>query len=225
MKWNDGPLPTEITSKERDMPRLVLGTRNDKKRRELESLLKIESLELLTLTSFPHAPEIDETGTTFLENATLKATILARSLGEWVMGEDSGLCVDALGGSPGIYSARYAGIPCDDEKNNDRLLQELESVGDQGRGAHYVCVSVIASPDGAVVATSEGICRGTIARERRGSGGFGYDPLFLWPAEGKTFGELPAEFKHRVSHRAESIRQLRPKILRLLDSGIWGSAG
>jgi XTP/dITP diphosphohydrolase len=203
------------------MPRLVLGTRNEKKRRELESLLGIESLELLTLAPFPHAPEIDETGTTFLENATLKASILARSLGEWVMGEDSGLCVEALGGAPGIYSARFAGIPCDDEKNNDLLLRELEGVNDDRRHAHYVCVSVIASPGGAVVATSEGFCRGMISRARRGSGGFGYDPLFLWPAEGKTFGELPAEFKQRVSHRAESMRQLRPKIVRLLESGIW----
>jgi XTP/dITP diphosphohydrolase len=203
------------------MPRLVLGTRNEKKRRELESLLAIESLELVTLAPFPHAPEIDETGTTFLENATLKASILARSLGEWVMGEDSGLCVDALGGSPGVYSARYAGVPCDDQKNNDRLLQELEGVNDDRRHAHYVCVSVIASPSGAAVATSEGVCRGMIAWQRHGSGGFGYDPLFIWPGEGKTFGELPAEFKQRVSHRAEAIRQLRPKIIRLLESGIW----
>jgi XTP/dITP diphosphohydrolase len=203
------------------MPRLVLGTRNEKKRRELELLLDLPELELETLASYPHAPEVEETGTTFLENATLKGVQLARSLDRWVLGEDSGLCVDALDGAPGIYSARYAGPHGLDEQNNDRLLADLENVPDSDRQAHYVCVSVIVSPAGSVVATAQGICRGFITRQRQGKGGFGYDPLFLWPAEQKTFGELPADYKHRVSHRAEAARQLRPKILRLLQSGIW----
>jgi XTP/dITP diphosphohydrolase len=203
------------------MPRLILGTRNEKKRRELESLLAIDSLELSTLTPFPHAPSIDETGTTFVENSTLKATILARSLGEWVLGEDSGLCVDALGGDPGIFSARYAGIPSDDERNNDKLLDELINVRDDCRRAHYVCTAVLASPIGSVVAVAQGVCHGVITRERRGNGGFGYDPLFLWESEQKTFGELPIEFKQKVSHRAQAARLLRPKILWILASGFW----
>ncbi|MBY0586777.1 RdgB/HAM1 family non-canonical purine NTP pyrophosphatase [bacterium] len=203
------------------MPRLILGTRNEKKRRELESLLAIDSLELSTLTPFPHAPSIDETGTTFVENSTLKATILARSLGEWVLGEDSGLCVDAIGGDPGIFSARYAGIPSDDERNNDKLLDELINVRDDCRQAHYVCTAVLANPIGSVVAVAQGVCHGVITRERRGNGGFGYDPLFLCESEQKTFGELPIEFKQKVSHRAQAARLLRPKILRILASGFW----
>jgi XTP/dITP diphosphohydrolase len=203
------------------MPRLVLGTRNEKKRLELQSLLSIDSLELVTLASYPFAPEIDETGTTFLENATLKASILARSLGEWVLGEDSGLCVDALNGSPGIYSARYAGTPTSDDRNNEKLLAELRHTNDAGRTAHYVCTAVVASPAGSVVATASGTCHGQIVTEYRGTGGFGYDPLFLIPTEQKTFGELPAEYKQQASHRAQAVRQLRPKILRLIESGIW----
>ncbi len=200
---------------------LVLGTRNEKKRRELEELLSLPSLDLQTLALYPTAPEIEETGTTFLANASLKATTLARTLGKWVLGEDSGLCVDAIAGGPGIYSARYAGEPSDDERNNDKLLRELADTPDEKRTAYYVCTAALSDPKGNVRATAEGRCHGVIAWERLGNGGFGYDPLFLIPFEGKTFGELPAAFKQQISHRAQAMKDLRPKLVQLIESGEW----
>lgn len=201
--------------------RMILGTRNVKKRGELEELLSISELEVRTLDEFPNAPEVEEIGETFAENARLKARTLARALGEWVLGEDSGLCVTALGGAPGVYSARFAGEPSDDEKNNDRLLMELQPVADEDRTAHYVCAAALADPGGLIRASSEGRCEGRITRERRGQGGFGYDPLFLIVSEGRTFGELPAEYKQAHSHRAAAIRLLRPQLLALIESGAW----
>jgi len=201
--------------------RLVLGTRNDKKRRELEELLSLPSLELVTLANYPGAPEVEETGSTFLENAALKAVTLAKSLGVWVLGEDSGLCVDALGGRPGIYSARFAGEPSNDERNNDKLLHELSGIPDEKRTAHYVCTAALSDPSGNVRATAEGRCHGVITWERLGTGGFGYDPLFLIAMEGKTFGELPAAFKQSISHRAEAMKLLRPQLLTIIDQGEW----
>ena len=200
---------------------LLLGTRNEKKRRELEELLSIPSLDLQTLAVYPDAPEIEETGTTFLANASLKATTLARALGQWVLGEDSGLCVDAIEGGPGIYSARYAGEPSDDERNNDKLLRELADTPDEKRTAYYVCTAALSDPQGNIRGTAEGRCHGVITWERLGNGGFGYDPLFLIPSEGKTFGELPAEFKQRISHRAQAMQELRPKLIQLIEAGAW----
>lgn len=200
---------------------LVLGTRNAKKRGELQRLLGIPWVELRTLAEYPHVPEVQETGSTFAENAALKATTLARALGQWVLGEDSGLCVDALGGRPGIYSARYAGAPCDDEKNNDKLLEEMRSVAEERRTAHYICAAVLSDPRGEVRGASEGRCDGRITRERRGGGGFGYDPLFLIPETGRTFGELPAEYKQTHSHRSKAMTALRPQIMSLIECGRW----
>lgn len=201
--------------------RLVLGTRNVKKRRELEELLSIPEIELRTLVDYPSAPEVEETGRTFAENAELKAMTLAVALGEWVLGEDSGLCVDALGGAPGIYSARYAGEPSDDEKNNAKLLSELAEVADDWRTAHYVCAAALSDPTGRIRASSEGRCEGRILRMRRGTSGFGYDPLFLIEQEGRTFAELPLAYKQSHSHRAAAIQQLRPQILTMMESDDW----
>ena len=200
---------------------LVLGTRNRKKRDELVELLRLDELEIWTLERFETAPEVVEDGDSFLANATLKAVTLSRALGHWVLGEDSGLAVDALGGTPGIYSARYAGEPTDDERNNDKLLRELESVPEKGRTAHYVCTAVVADPHGEVRATAEGLCDGRIALERHGANGFGYDPLFLVPDRNKTFGELPSDFKRAHSHRAAALERLRPQLLGLLQTDAW----
>lgn len=197
---------------------MVLGTRNLKKRAELEDLLSLPRLRLATLADFPSAPEVDEDGETFLANAEKKAVELARALGQWVLGEDSGLCVDALGGAPGVYSARYAGEPKDDERNNDRLLAELGSLPLERRTAHYVCTAALADPSGRIRARAEGRCDGLILFERRGSGGFGYDPLFLVPDQDKTFGELSLAFKHSRSHRAAAMRELRPQLEKLLGN-------
>ncbi|MCS6864876.1 MAG: RdgB/HAM1 family non-canonical purine NTP pyrophosphatase [Gemmataceae bacterium] len=192
------------------MERIVLGSRNRKKLQEMIALLGDLPVEFTDLTPYPQAPEVAETADSFLGNATLKATQLAQALKTWVIGEDSGLCVPALGGAPGIYSARYAGVHGDDEANNAKLLGAMAHLTGDQRAAYYVSTAVLANPQGEVVGYGEGRCHGFIATQRRGHGGFGYDPLFIVPAYGRTFGELPPEVKQRLSHRAEALKQLRP---------------
>jgi XTP/dITP diphosphohydrolase len=204
------------------MPRLVLGSRNKKKLREMVGLLGDPGLDLTDLSPWPDAPDVEETGATFAENAALKATKLAPWLNEWTVGEDSGLVVPALGGAPGVYSARYAGAHGDDAANNAKLLDELAPFTGDDRAAYYVSTAVLADPTGRVVATVEGRCHGLIATEPRGTGGFGYDPLFLVPEYGKTFGELPPEVKQQMSHRANALRQLRPVLSQIKETGDRG---
>ncbi len=197
------------------MIRVVIGSRNKKKLKEMVDLLGDLSLDLTDLTPYPNAPEVEETADTFVGNAALKATQLAPVLGAWIIGEDSGLCVPALDGAPGVYSARYAGTHGDDQANNDKLLREMAALTGAERAAYYVSTAVLADPTGKVVASVEGRCHGTIVTERRGTGGFGYDPLFLVSEHGKTFGELPLEVKQQMSHRAKAFAELRPVLERL----------
>jgi XTP/dITP diphosphohydrolase len=197
------------------MPVLVVGTRNPKKRQEILEILGDLPIEVRDLTGWPDAPEVVEDGDTFEANARKKASELARHLGQWVLGEDSGLVVPALGGRPGVYSARYAGAH-DDAANNRRLLAELAPLPDDRRTAYYVCTAALADLSGAVRAVVEGRCNGVIVKDHRGSGGFGYDPLFLVPEYHKTFGELSARAKHALSHRARALARLRPALRRLL---------
>jgi XTP/dITP diphosphohydrolase len=199
-------------------PVLVVGTRNPKKRVEILEILEGLPIDLRDLTGFPHAPEVVEDGVTFEANARKKAVELARSLGLWVLGEDSGLVVPALNGRPGVYSARYAGVQGDDEANNDRLLAELGPLPDDRRAAYYVCTAALANPGGEIVAVAEGRCHGVILRQRRGTGGFGYDPLFLIPEYHRTFGELSPRVKHALSHRARALARLRPALRNLSSS-------
>ena len=194
------------------MPRLVLGSRNKKKLGEMLGLLGGLNWEVADLTSYPDAPEVEETADTFVGNATLKATQLAPILGTWVIGEDSGLCVPAIGGAPGVYSARYAGTHGDDAANNAKLLAAMADLTGDDRCAYYVSTAVLADPTGKVVAAVEGRCHGVIIHEARGTGGFGYDPLFLVPEFGKTFGELPPEVKQAMSHRARAFAELLPQL-------------
>jgi XTP/dITP diphosphohydrolase len=194
------------------MTKLVLGSRNKKKLRELLELLGDLPLELTDLTPFPEAPDVDETGNTFEANARLKATTVATALGQWVLGEDSGLVVPSLGGAPGIYSARYAGKHGDDAANNAKLLRELAGKTGDDRRAHYVSTAALANPAGEVVAVVAGKCWGVILDERRGEGGFGYDPLFMIPEYHATFGELSSTVKQALSHRGRAIALLRPAI-------------
>lgn len=195
---------------------LIVGTRNVKKRGELMEILADLPIEVRDLTAYPHAPEVDEDGATFIDNARKKAVELARALGAWVLGEDSGLVVPALKGAPGVYSARYAGQQGDDEANNNKLLAELAPLPDAARAAYYVCTAAVADPSGEVRATVEGRCGGVILKERRGTGGFGYDPLFLIPEYHRTFGELSPRVKHALSHRGKALAQLRPVLRALL---------
>lgn len=203
---------------------LLIGTNNTKKRGEILDLLHVPDLEIKLLADFPEVPEVVEDGDSFRVNAVKKAVGYARAHHCWALGEDSGLCVDALGGAPGIYSARWAGEQGNDESNNDKLLCELQNVPDSARTAHYACATVISDPEGNVRAEAEGRCHGRILRERHGTGGFGYDPLFLIEDQGKSFGELPIEFKHSRSHRAAALHQLRPQIMALIESGVWPMA-
>lgn len=191
---------------------LILGTRNRKKRQEIVQILSSPRLTFGDLSEWPQAPEIEEDGSTFEANAAKKATVLARALGHWVLGEDSGLVVPGLKGQPGIYSARYAGKQGDDEANNDKILRELNGFPDEKRGAYYVCTAALSDPQGNIHATVEGRCHGVILCERRGPGGFGYDPLFLIPEYHKTFGELSPVVKDSISHRARALERLRPAL-------------
>ncbi len=187
---------------------LVLGTRNAGKLRELVALLGPLGIDCRSLDGFEAAVEVEETGSTFAENAALKATQQAVALGLPVLAEDSGLVVDALDGRPGVYSARFAGAAADDAANNALLLSELADVPDARRTAHYACHMALAAADGRVVATSSGECHGRIDREAHGGGGFGYDPLFLVPEYHRSFGEIAADVKAMISHRGRALRAM-----------------
>ncbi|HEY2413027.1 MAG TPA: RdgB/HAM1 family non-canonical purine NTP pyrophosphatase [Pirellulaceae bacterium] len=194
---------------------LVLGSRNRKKLVELEELLAPHGFVLKTLADFPDSIEIEETGSTFAENAALKAVQQARHLKQWVLGEDSGLSVESLGGAPGVYSARFSDPGATDERNNALLLEKLSNISTNKRWAHYTCHATLSDPDGNVRAETEGTCRGRILTAEAGAGGFGYDPLFEIAEYHQTFGELNPAVKRVLSHRSRAIRQLVSQILAL----------
>jgi XTP/dITP diphosphohydrolase len=195
---------------------LVLGTRNRKKAEELRELLNPLGFELLTLSDISEAIDVVEDGTTFADNAAIKATRQARHLKRWVIGEDSGLSVDALGGAPGIFSARFAGGGATDERNNAYLLEKLNDLPLEQRTAHYTCHIALSDPQGTVRIASESYCQGRIRFEAAGSQGFGYDPLFEIVEYHRTFGELGLSVKSVLSHRARALRQFIPKLLALM---------
>lgn len=189
--------------------KLVLASRNRHKIAEIERVLRasgIEAVTLLSLDDIGYRGDIEENGTTFEENAVIKARVPA-SLGYFAIADDSGLEVDALKGRPGVYSARYAGEPCDDAKNNAKLLKEMEAVPDGSRTARFVSVIAFIDPsDPTHPHLFRGECDGVMLREERGYDGFGYDPLFYLPSLGKTYAEITTEEKNGVSHRGQSMR-------------------
>jgi XTP/dITP diphosphohydrolase len=196
------------------VPPLVLGTANRKKGLELAGLVAPLGIRVLTLADFPNALEVDETGDTFEANARLKAVQQAKHLGQWVLADDSGLAVDALGGAPGVYSARFAGPNATDEDNNRTLLEKLVGVPLERRTAHYVCHVTLANPAGAIVAEAEDYCCGRILEVEHGKGGFGYDPMFEVIEYHRTFGQLSPEVKACLSHRARAMRDILPVLAR-----------
>ncbi len=202
-------------------PTLVLGTHNRKKGTELAALVAPLGFEVRTLADFPGTPTVDETGRTFADNARLKAIGYAQALGQWVLADDSGLCVDKLGGKPGVDSALYAGTHGDDEANNDLLLRELGDAPPEQRSAHYVCHVTLADPQGAIRLEAAEVCRGRIVTSRDGVGGFGYDPLFEVVEYHRTFGKLDPQTKACISHRARALRRILPELRRLAASGDW----
>jgi XTP/dITP diphosphohydrolase len=195
--------------------RIVLATRNRGTLAELERILADPDLELLPVDAFGgEAPE--ETGETFEENALVKARLAASATGLPALADDSGLEVDALGGLPGIISARYAGPQADDAANRAQLLEALATVqAPQDRGARFVCAAALVSPDGRKW-TTLGIMEGRIITEPRGEGGFGYDPIFVGLGETRTNAELPPEVKDARSHRGAAFRALRPALQELI---------
>ncbi len=196
---------------------IVLASRNKKKAREVSEILAQVGFEVIPVTEFPDVPEVEEDGVTFAANAAKKASEVARRLNRWVIGEDSGLQVDALHGAPGIFSARYSGPDATDEKNNQKLMVELANVPDEKRGAGYLCSVALSSPSGEIRIACEGTCRGRILREANGEGGFGYDPYFLIPEYHLTFEQLSSVVKHRLSHRARAFARFVP-LLRKIQS-------
>ena len=190
--------------------RLLLATRNAGKLRELRA--RVQGMDVLSLDDVPPMPEVEETEDTLEGNARLKALAAAAATSLWTVADDSGLFVDALGGAPGVRSARYA--QGSDADRIQVLLKAMEEVGDGERGAAFRCVLALASPEG-VVRFARGECRGRILGAPRGAGGFGYDPLFLVPELGRTMAEISLEEKGRVSHRARALDALEGMIREL----------
>lgn len=190
------------------MRKLVVATRNKGKIRELELLLEGVVAEVLPISSFPGLADVEEDGATFAENAVKKARVAASATGLPALADDSGLVVDALGGRPGVFSARFAGEGAGDAANNLKLLAELAGVPADGRTAAFHCVLAFCLPDGNC-RTFDGCLPGTILAEAQGDGGFGYDPLFLVPEYGQTLAQLPLETKNRISHRGKALAELR----------------
>jgi XTP/dITP diphosphohydrolase len=187
--------------------RLVLASNNAGKLKEFAQLLAPIGFELHPQGEF-NVPEAEEPHATFVENALAKARHAARLTGLPSLADDSGVCVNALGGAPGVYSARYAGEPSDDARNNQRLLEALRVVPTDQRGARFRCVAAYVDPARGVEILRSGVCDGEILRAPRGVLGFGYDPLFLLPRLGKTMAELPVDEKNQLSHRAAAFRAL-----------------
>lgn len=197
-------------------PLLVIASRNAKKLSEIAGLLAPHGVTVQSVGEFDGVPEVVEDGETFGENAALKATRTAGFLGQWTLGEDSGLCVDALEGGPGIFSARFSGENATDESNNRLLIERLAGVPDQRRGAHYVCHVAVSDPQGEVRLSVEATCRGRIVEKARGENGFGYDPHFLLREYHRTFGELSPVVKRHLSHRARAFARLLPGLVGIL---------
>lgn len=192
---------------------LVIATRNKKKKEEIIRLLGNTGLKIWSLSDFPRIPPIEEDGQTFDDNAIKKATITASRTGMLSLADDSGLEVEALGGAPGIYSARYAGPDANDQMNNRKLLEALKGLPMEKRKARYKCSVALAEPDGNFKVV-RGECFGLIGTSPKGTTGFGYDPLFILPRFAKTVAELGSKIKDKVSHRAKAVHQARRTIMR-----------
>lgn len=195
--------------------RWVIASSNQGKLREIRELLGDTGIEIVTQGELGVA-DADETGLTFVENALLKARKASRETGLPALGDDSGLCVDALGGAPGLYSARYAGEHGNADANIDKLLHELRDVPDAQRTAHFYAVIVLLRhADDPQPIIAEGLWRGRVLHERRGAGGFGYDPVFLDVEQGKSAAELDKDFKNRISHRGLALAALKRQLMLL----------
>lgn len=193
------------------MRKIIVGTRNAGKIREIQTALADLPFVVTGLPDMD-IPEIEETGTTFQENAIIKARYYCQYTGEYCLADDSGLEVDALGGAPGVYSAQYSGENASDAGNNAKILAALQETPQHERTARFRSVLALAGLDGSLLLT-DGVCEGLILVEARGTGGFGYDPLFYIPALGKTLAEMTVEEKNRISHRGNALHVFKQKLL------------
>lgn len=197
------------------MAEVIIATKNQGKAKEFARMFQPLGFEVKTLLDFPEIKDVEETGTTFEENAILKAETISALLNRMVIADDSGLAIDALDGKPGIFSARYAGEEKSDEANMNKVLEELANVPDNERQARFYCALAVASPMQETF-TVLGTCEGMILREKRGSNGFGYDPIFFAVEKGKAMAELAPEEKAQISHRAHALRKLESELPSLL---------
>ena len=200
------------------MRKLVLATRNIGKVREFERLLQeyASDIQVLGLNEFPDMPDVEETGDSFEANSLLKASTVAEYTNLPALADDSGLCVDALNGDPGIFSARYAGIHGDDVANNNKLLSEMKDKNDKSAQFKCVVTLVIPTPTGTKVIVESGSVAGVIVDEARGESGFGYDPIFMPVGSNRTFGEFEHGEKDKISHRGQALRKIAPRITKAL---------
>ncbi|MCX5696982.1 MAG: RdgB/HAM1 family non-canonical purine NTP pyrophosphatase [Candidatus Omnitrophica bacterium] len=195
---------------------LVVATKNKKKLKEIRDIWKNLGLEVSSLADYPRAPRIIENGKTFKENAVKKAVKTARFTGKLTLGEDSGLCVEALKGRPGVYSSRFSGRNKSDPQNNLKVLRLLGDLPPAKRKAYYICAVALADQDG-VVGVVEGRCDGRIGFQPKGTSGFGYDPLFIIPEYNKTFAQLGERIKHKMSHRFHALEKAKKIIEKYIE--------
>lgn len=201
------------------MKELVVATKNQHKLREIKEILSGYPLTIKSLHDFEYEiPEVIEDGKTFSENASKKAIQIAQHTGFVAMADDSGLCVDILNGAPGIYSARYAGCGKNDNDNIRKILNELSGFPLDKRSAHFHCAIALAHPREGIIGIVEEQCQGLIAFEERGVNGFGYDPIFLSPEYNKTFAEITAEEKNKISHRAKALKKFKSLVSEYINS-------
>jgi len=195
------------------MNEVIIATKNRGKAREFEDIFRSRGYEIRTLLDYPEIEDIDETGNTFEENAILKAEAVSATLNKLVISDDSGLVIDSLDGRPGIFSARYAGEQKNDEANIDKVLEEMSDIPQSERTARFYCALALAAPEQKTLTVS-GTCEGKILGERRGTNGFGYDPIFFVSEKGISMAELSSAEKNQISHRANAIQKLD----KILDS-------
>ena len=197
------------------MKQVIIATKNKGKAKDFEAIFNPYGYEVLTLHDVADDLDVEETGTTFEENAILKAEALAERLQTFVLADDSGLAIDALNGAPGVYSARYAGEEKNDEANMEKVLAELQGIPDEKRTARFCCAIALAGPN-MDTKTAFGTCEGRIAHEKKGAYGFGYDPIFFVPELGKMMAELEPSEKAAISHRGNAIKKIEAELPNLL---------
>ena len=198
------------------MTKLLVATHNQGKVVEFAEMLQDLAIEWLSLDDVGVTQDVEETGSTFRENGVLKAKTYAAETGLLTLADDSGLEVDALGGAPGVYTARYGGAGLTAVQRYQKLLDDIKNIPDPQRTARFRCVIVLAGPDGTILGESEGVCEGRIAQAPVGDNGFGYDPVFYLPQFNQTMAQIPASQKHQISHRGLAVQAILPRLRELL---------